>query len=62
MSEENSDERHEAERQLREAMKIINDTIRRAHKAGLDVDAYLLTMHLDGRPMPQVDFSTKTTT
>ncbi|SDK33863.1 hypothetical protein SAMN05428983_4645 [Agrobacterium fabrum] len=48
----------EAEEQLIEAMRIVNEVIRRAHKAGLDIKADIVTAYNEARPMPQITFWT----
>ncbi|EJT04933.1 hypothetical protein [Rhizobium sp. CCGE 510] len=47
-----------AEDQLIEAMRMVNEAVRRAHKTGLDVRADIITGYLDARPMPQITFWT----
>lgn len=52
-------ERTEAVEQLIEAMRMVNEVIRRAHKTGLNVRADILTAYNEARPMPQISFWTE---
>lgn len=44
--------------QLIEAMRMVNEVIRRAHKTGLNVKADILTAYNEACPMPQTTFWT----
>lgn len=50
--------RAEAEEHMAEAMRILNAAIRRTHKAGLAVDARILSLHSAEGVIPQLSLST----
>jgi hypothetical protein len=52
------EERAEAERHMEEAVRIINDAMRRTHFSGLTVEVHVSSMRTSDGAVPQLALST----